>query len=372
MDAQQENAADNSNARKAIRSVRIVIPVHQAADTLHASLRALCSAPICGHREVVVVDDGGNDDLEACVAGYSVELRVNDQPGSAARARNCGAAGFQGDILVFIDADVAVESVALQLLLDPIVEGRAEATVGNYSREVMGMSFAQRYKSLYLNRVYSRTNGYIRNEFWTALGAAKAEIFWRLGGFGASFDGGLGEDTDLGQRLTAAGNRILAVPAACGRHLHKLSWSDLFTNDLRKGSKTIHLFLKSGSPLSDFRHCQARDMVAVASACALAASPLLAISGFAPLSFCAAILGALLALYGCARFDLLSSFVSEGAWFLIRAALTMHLLDLTRAACVGRGLAHSLGEQLITSLHIPRRRVVHSPATHPAKVEHHL
>ena len=66
------------------------------------------------------------------------------------------------------------------------------------------MPFAQRYKSLYLNRVYSRRIGYIRNEYWTAFGAVKTEVFRRLGGFAPSFGSCLGEDTELGQRLTGS------------------------------------------------------------------------------------------------------------------------------------------------------------------------
>ena len=109
--------------------------------------------------------------------------------------------------------------------------------------------------------------------------------------------------------------------------MHKLSWFDLFTNDLRKGSKTFRLFFKRGSHLSDFRHCRPQDMVAVA--CTLAVWPFVALAGFVPLSFCLGVLGTLLALYWLTRFDLLASFATQGWWFLFRAALTMHLLDFT-------------------------------------------
>jgi cellulose synthase/poly-beta-1,6-N-acetylglucosamine synthase-like glycosyltransferase len=365
MHAQQRILPVGSYEHASHPSVRVVMPVHRATESLRECMHALLGVQRCGRLEILMVDDGENDDLEGSFAGYPVQVRTCDQQGSAARARNCGAAGFQGDILVFLDADVAVESSALQRLIDPIIQGLAEATVGNYSRETRGMSFAQRYKSLYLNRVYSRTTGYIRNEFWTAFGAVKTEVFLQLGGFAPSFNGCVGEDTELGQRLTAAGKRILAVPGACGRHLHELRWPDLFANDLRKGSQTFRLFLKRGSPLSDFRHCRLRDITAVALACALAVGPIVASSGFAPASLCVAVLGILSALYGLARFDLLTSFASQGGWFLVRAAWTMHLLDLTRAACVARGLTHSLSERLIASLHMPRRRGVHLPGNLP-------
>ena len=188
--------------------VRVVIPAHRATGTLRGCLQALVNAPIKGRREIVVVDDGENDQLESCVAGLPVEVRISNPPGSAARARNLGSAGFQGEVLVFVDADVRVEPEALNRLIDPVVEGLAEASVGNYSRQVAGLPFAQGYKSLYLNRVYSRARGCIRNEYWAALGALKTEVFRRVGGFAPSYAGCLGEDTELGQRLTAAGHRL--------------------------------------------------------------------------------------------------------------------------------------------------------------------
>lgn len=321
---------------------RIVIPAHGARATIGPCVQAVCGAGLRGRREVVVVDDGENGDLAASLAAYPVEVRVNQQPGSAGRARNCGARGFRGDVLLFVDADVTVEPGAPQRLIDATAGGDAEAAVGNYSGEVSGMPFAQQYKSLYLHRVYSRTAGCLRNEFWTALGAVRASTFRSLGGFAPRFDGCLGEDTEFGQRLTAAGCRIVAVPGACGRHLHRMSWPDLFANDFRKGGKTLQLFLKRGSSLSSFRHCRPRDMLSVALACAVPASLGAAILGLLPLAVGLVVTALIAVVYGWTRSDLLSSFAAQGGWFLVRAAVTMHLLDLTRAVCVARSLTRAV------------------------------
>jgi hypothetical protein len=130
-----------------------------------------------------------------------------------------------------IDADVLVHPATLQLLLSPILEDRADAVVGNYSQDVSGHGFAAKYKQLYICCVYDRRAGYLYNDFWTAIGAIDASTFWALAGFDQSILGACGEDGELGVRLTAAGRRILGVPEATGRHLHKFNLRNLIVNE---------------------------------------------------------------------------------------------------------------------------------------------
>ncbi len=318
--------------------IRIVVPVGRVTPTLQECLLSLEQARFAYSHEMVVVDDREVPDSSHWALGGSIVLRRNEQPGSAARARNCGASGFEGEVLVFVDADVVVEPGGMEKLVRPILEGQAEATVGSYSAEVRGLPFAQAYKTLYLSRVYSRTSGLLRNEFWTALGAVSTAAFRRAGGFSSKYEGAVGEDTDLGHRLTSLGMRILAVPDAEGRHLHRLSWLDLLANDLRKGSQTARLFLQRGKPLSDFRHCHRRDILAVFLACSWGAWLCLAGIGVSSPAVSWTGLGVLLAAYAWARGDLLRVFARPGPWFLIRAAGTMYLLDLVRAVCIAQGI----------------------------------
>jgi glycosyltransferase involved in cell wall biosynthesis len=88
--------------------------------------------------EIVIVDDGGHDDLPGTLAGLPVTLVATGGSGSAAVARNRGAEGFMDGYLIFIDADVLVDSLCLERLLAPLIAGNAEATVGNYSSDVGG------------------------------------------------------------------------------------------------------------------------------------------------------------------------------------------------------------------------------------------
>jgi GT2 family glycosyltransferase len=97
------------------------------------------------------------------------------------------------------------------------------------------MNFAGRYKQLYTSSIYNRRGGYLRNEFWTAIGAIAAQIFHRVGGFDAGFPSAVGEDTELGCRLSQHGYRTLSIPDAQGRHLHAQTLRRIILNDWRKG-----------------------------------------------------------------------------------------------------------------------------------------
>ncbi|AXC13524.1 glycosyl transferase [Acidisarcina polymorpha] len=283
------------------------------------------------------MDDGGNDDLEEILSGLPAAILSTGGSGSAAVARNRGAEDFTGSFLVFIDADVLVDSRCIETLIEPLCSSSAEATVGNYSRNVRDLPFAARYKQLYISKIYQRRAGYLQNEFWTAIGAIDACVFRRMVGFDPRFKGAGGEDTDLGRRLTESGFRVLAVPAALGDHRHLLSLWQLLKNDWRKGLLAMENHFESDGSLSENRHATGRDMLAVGSATMLIAALLAMPFAFAPMHE-SIIFSLLAALYLSTRADVLRVFSSQGVSFVFPACGLMFLLDATRSGCFITGI----------------------------------
>src|SRR5262249_47803374 len=121
---------------------RVIIPAFNADRTIRQCVTAILDSYVNAELEIVVVDDNGHADLARTLAGLPVVLIATDDCGSAAAARNRGAEWFTGRYLIFIDADVVVDPSCVERLLAPLIAGNAEATVGNYSREVDGLSFA--------------------------------------------------------------------------------------------------------------------------------------------------------------------------------------------------------------------------------------
>lgn len=88
----------------------VVIPCHNAAGLLAEQLEALAAQRWQGVWEVIVVDDGSQDDPAATVARYgahlpSLRLHRTDPCRGAAHARNLGARIARGELLLFLDAD---------------------------------------------------------------------------------------------------------------------------------------------------------------------------------------------------------------------------------------------------------------------------
>lgn len=330
--------------------IRIIIPAYKTDETLPQCLDALCTTDVVAAAEIVVVDDGGNDDLDEHLAVYPIDVIRGATASGAAAARNRGATP-DADILVFLDADVVIEPGAIERLVQPIIDGRADATVGNYSDNVSGMTFAQSYKQLYISRVYCRQQGYIQNQYWTALGAIRSDVFYEIGGFRTVSTGAAGEDTELGQRLSQLNKRVYSVTNARGRHLKLYTVGSIIKNDFQKGVKDFQLTLTNRTRITDHRHATRVDIGAVVMAyCALLALALgwLLFPGIAGWIF-AATIGA----YALVRSEMLTMYAAQGPLSLLKSFFMLFCLDVVRGLCVLYG-----GSEIV--LHKPILEGIHN------------
>lgn len=90
--------------------VSVVIPAYQSADTIGQTITDvfLQSWP---KLEVTVVDDGSTDDLAAAVTPWRERLKIIRQENlGAAAARNTGAREAHGEFILFLDADMRLDS----------------------------------------------------------------------------------------------------------------------------------------------------------------------------------------------------------------------------------------------------------------------
>lgn len=328
--------------------MRIIIPACQHDKKIKQCLDALMKSNISDYKTVIVYD-GIDDNIDTSLAAYPVKVLKQRNIRSAAKARNLGASGFEGDILVFLDSDVEVSENAIKRLIMPINEGKAEATVGNYSKDVERMNFAQKYKTLYISKIYSRRTGYIKNHFWTALGAVRMSVFSELGGFNEQFKGALGEDTEFGQRLTLGNKRILAVPDATGRHLKYFNMVNLILNDLHKGTNAVYLSFINDRPITDNRHSTKRDVISVVLAYSLIGCFTLAWFLSVPIKYTVLTNFLLLSTYIVARADLLYTYLKQGRIFLIKSLLMTFSLDLVRGLCLLLGIFKAVKKRLLRS-----------------------
>src|SRR4051794_16197453 len=87
--------------------VSVIVPGHNSRKTIALCVEAAL-AQTHPDVEVIVVDDHSTDDTSAIAARYPVQVVRLDRNGGAGIARNHGMRTARGDILFFVDSDVAL------------------------------------------------------------------------------------------------------------------------------------------------------------------------------------------------------------------------------------------------------------------------
>ena len=109
-------------------TVSIIIPALNEADRIGDTVRAV--GTLAGVTEVVVVDDGSSDETAQVAerAGAS-QVVVNDRNLGKGRSLMRGVDASEGEVLLFVDADLGSTASLAEPLLAPVLEDRADMTV---------------------------------------------------------------------------------------------------------------------------------------------------------------------------------------------------------------------------------------------------
>jgi hypothetical protein len=115
--------------------VSIIVPLHESASTIDATLRSVRTQSLAAW-EAVVVNDGSTDGGDAIAQRHAAEddrIRVLHQQNlGLSRARNAGIDAARGTCLHFLDADDLLEPEGLSALLAAATETGASAGRARY------------------------------------------------------------------------------------------------------------------------------------------------------------------------------------------------------------------------------------------------
>ncbi len=231
-------------------TISVIIPVFNGATSLGRCLGALASSR-CSPFECIVVDDGSTDASPSIAQDFAVRMvHSAGGPFGPAHARNRGAELACGDILLFVDADVAVHPDTLDHVANTFArQPSIDATFGCYDDSPAATQFVSQYKNLFHHFVHQhgQEEG---STFWSACGAIRRDVFQASGGFDEAYPSI--EDIELGYRLRAAGHAIVLDRAIQVTHLKRWTLRGMIESDLfNRGIPWTRLMLQERKVLND-------------------------------------------------------------------------------------------------------------------------
>ncbi len=238
--------------------VSVIVPVLRFDEPLRQFLDALRLSHYMAVEWIVVVDGGDSETvsaLENIVPGvHSTSCRAG--PGAA---RNLGAAHASGDLLLFLDADVAVHVDTISHLVDVFTEDpELDAVIGSYDDEPSETNFLSLFKNLIHHHTH-QTSRADASTFWGACGAIRREVFEAIGGFNEHCRSptpdacpGTLEDVELGYRLKRCGYRIRLAKDVQVKHLKHWNIVTLLRADLfYRARPWVRMIVQEGQILDD-------------------------------------------------------------------------------------------------------------------------
>jgi glycosyltransferase involved in cell wall biosynthesis len=212
----------------------IIIPVHNGEKVLGQCLQAI-NASTLKPDEVIVVDDASTDSSGQIARTLGAQvLKLLGAPHGPAFARNRGVEIATGDVLIFIDADVAVHRDTLSVMEKYMSEhDEIAALFGSYDDHPPERGLVTLYKNLQHHYVHQHSQREA-STFWAGGGAIRREVFVQLGGFDShGYAHPSIEDIELGVRLKRAGYRIWLCADVQVTHLKRWTLASLLRADIR-------------------------------------------------------------------------------------------------------------------------------------------
>ena len=206
----------------------IVIPARNEGARLRRCLETAGPAAAARGWELVVVDDGSEDDTAGVAESMGARVVRHARSRGVAAARNRGAQETGAKILVFLDADVVAPAATLYALVDRLVRDESVHATGAYpevgdlspewSAHFVGLRTAFAHHRLPREEV----EGY--SSFQSECGAIRREVFEEVGGFPEDYAGVGMEEFQLAHEMDRRGYvNLLLADAAYAHHYKTLT-----------------------------------------------------------------------------------------------------------------------------------------------------
>ncbi|HEY0804936.1 MAG TPA: glycosyltransferase family 2 protein, partial [Pseudonocardiaceae bacterium] len=182
------------------RSVSVIVPNYNGGRTLALCVRAALAQD---HRplEVIVADDRSTDDSVAIAEGLGARVVRTPHNGGCGVARNLGARHANGEVLFFVDSDVALEPDAVSSALRVLDADPAVGAVCGIEDPVplIDDGPVEQFRALQYH-YWSRSSEGVISFLFPNMCAIRADVFAELGPFDPTLRHT--EEVDYGYRLS--------------------------------------------------------------------------------------------------------------------------------------------------------------------------
>jgi len=236
---------DIMSGEEDLPTVSVIIPVKNRPDDIVECLTALSSVDYPENKlEIIVVDDGSNDNTSARVRDFNVRLIPQSVSRGPAASRNTGAKKATGDILAFLDSDCVADRAWLKQLV-PLFFVEGIGAVGGLVNSYFKTTRLDRYEAAFSslsmgNRILfgstSESNFYVP----TCNMLIRRDVFETAGGFSDGMH--VGEDVDLCWRMRKKGHFLLYVPFGPVSHKHRNQLGKMLKRKAEYGTSEAELY----------------------------------------------------------------------------------------------------------------------------------
>lgn len=302
--------------------VSVVIPNYNSEKTLAACIGAL-QAQTYPNIEIILADDGSTDNSVAVAEKLGVTVVRTASNGGSAVVRNLGAARSRGQILFYVDSDVALAPDAVARAVDIL---RSDPSIGAVCgvqdpEPLLHDTFVAKYRGVQYSYWLRSAEG-DTTILPSSICAIPLRVHEDVGAFNPALK--QTEDFDLGYRISRR-YRMLMTPSVHGRHAHDPHARILLRKLFHRGRLRVPLYAQIRHFSTGFETPQ-RSMASLAAAASLPALAATALVGPWAVAGAAALIATSVALdAGMYRF----AARLYGPAFLIRFTAMHYLVNLT-------------------------------------------
>lgn len=187
----------------------VIIPVFNEASTIAEVIDRVAAVPI--EKEIIVVDDGSTDRTSELLRSRAAKIhhihesRVNFGKGAAVRI---GLTYVTGDVVIIQDADLELEPMEYEQLLDPLRRGDAGVVYGSRFRKRNRIRLRTRLANRALTMLTNLLYGTRLTDMATAYKVFRTDLVRPLRLSSSRFD----IDAEITAKLLRLGTAIHEVP----------------------------------------------------------------------------------------------------------------------------------------------------------------